>query len=145
LAKDFAFSWARWSVVSQGVLLDSQTGLQWTQEDNGQDIDWNSAQQYCQSSTWAGGGWRLPTVDELAGIYDASATPFHCLSFQGTEHSCKTSSLFHLTSVAFWSGSTAEPDKDGSALAWYVYLPDGYRLRLVVSASDVRALCVRRS
>ncbi|MEA3417317.1 MAG: DUF1566 domain-containing protein [Thermodesulfobacteriota bacterium] len=54
-----------------GTVSDTRTGLMWTSKDNGKGINWANARIYCNNYT--GGGyrdWRLPTQDELAGIYD---------------------------------------------------------------------------
>ncbi len=43
----------------------------WPRQDNGSAVDWNEATGYCQSLSLGGySGWRLPTIDELAGIFD---------------------------------------------------------------------------
>jgi hypothetical protein len=56
------------------VWRDSSTGLQWTNKDNGSDMNWTQAKEYCQNLQLAGhADWRLPTIDELVGIYDANA------------------------------------------------------------------------
>jgi hypothetical protein len=43
----------------------------WAATDNGRDINWATAKSYCEN--YHGGeymDWRLPTQDELAGLYD---------------------------------------------------------------------------
>ncbi len=47
----------------------------WAAKDNGSNIDWANAKSYCEN--YRGGGytdWRMPTQDELAGLYDAAKT-----------------------------------------------------------------------
>ena len=52
---------------------DPDTGLMWTKKDNGSDVNWNQASDYCSNLQLAGySGWRLPTIEELQGIYDPS-------------------------------------------------------------------------
>jgi len=54
-----------------GTVTDTKTGLMWAAKDNGIPINWPDALSYCQN--FSGGGhtdWRMPTVDELAGLYD---------------------------------------------------------------------------
>ena len=52
---------------------DPATGLMWTATDNGSDVDWKQATAYCAKYQFAGhNGWRLPTTEELQGIYDPS-------------------------------------------------------------------------
>jgi hypothetical protein len=43
----------------------------WAAKDNGSPISWPEAKKYCEN--YRGGGymdWRMPTQDELAGLYD---------------------------------------------------------------------------
>ena len=58
-----------------GTVLDTNTNLMWAAKDNGQNVNWANAKSYCEN--YRGGGytdWRLPTQDELAGLYDKSET-----------------------------------------------------------------------
>jgi|ERR1700674_629062 len=50
---------------------DPTTKLMWAGQDNGSDVDWNSAVNYCKTLRLGGhANWRLATIDELEGIYD---------------------------------------------------------------------------
>jgi tetratricopeptide (TPR) repeat protein len=63
----------RFISYNNGTVLDTSTNLMWAAKDNGSDIDWQRAKNYCEN--YRGGGytdWRMPTVDELAMLYDAS-------------------------------------------------------------------------
>ncbi len=54
---------------------DPQTGLMWARQDNGSNVNWNQATEYCRRLSLAGyRDWRLPTTDELAAIYDNTQT-----------------------------------------------------------------------
>jgi len=56
---------------NNGTVLDTRTNLMWAAKDNGSYIDWQNAKSYCEN--YLGGGytdWRMPTQDELAGLYD---------------------------------------------------------------------------
>jgi hypothetical protein len=54
---------------------DPDTGLMWTKKDNGSDLNWNQASDYCSKLQLAGyKDWRLPTIDELKGIYKPSVS-----------------------------------------------------------------------
>jgi serine/threonine-protein kinase len=56
------------------VWTDPATGLMWAKKDNGSDVNWQQAMDYCQNLQLAGySDWRLPTLDELQGIYDPNA------------------------------------------------------------------------
>ncbi len=59
--------------LKDGTVLDTRTNLMWAAKDNGADINWQNARSYCEH--YRGGGyndWRMPTQDELAGLYDSS-------------------------------------------------------------------------
>lgn len=60
-------SGARFSKAANGVITDSQTGLQWYVGKNR--INHYDAEKWARSLSVDGGGWRLPTRAELKGIY----------------------------------------------------------------------------
>jgi hypothetical protein len=63
----------RFIAYDNGTALDTRTNLIWAAKDNGYDITWQGAKSYCEN--YRGGGytnWRMPTQDELAGLYDAN-------------------------------------------------------------------------
>jgi hypothetical protein len=118
------------SFVDQGggVLKDSQTELEWTQSDNGRDIYWNEATNYCASLS---GHWRLPSIAELGAI---------CRTYEGGTDKCEVSPLFRLTGDKFWSG-----DQEYRSLAWYVKrnVVGGFSEPIVgLFGISARALCV---
>lgn len=106
-------------------------GLEWADADNGADINWNEATQYCASK---GSGWRLPTVAELQASYQSGhSTP--CGS-----HVCKASSKSRLTGPVFWSN-----ESNGYSEAWVLGLYNDDRQANPVGVRSLRrALCVRR-
>jgi hypothetical protein len=111
---------------------DPDTGLTWTKADNGSDINWNEANDYCSNLRLGGfSDWRLPTLNELRGIYDESVDT-------GGWHFHVKGNL-KLSSVWQWSS-----DKD-SAGVWGLYFNTGtqYPARSDYT-NNARALCVRR-
>ncbi len=62
----------RFTAYDNGTVKDTKTGLVWASKANGwEGINWKDAKRYCEN--YPGGGytdWRMPTQDELAGIYD---------------------------------------------------------------------------
>jgi Protein of unknown function (DUF1566) len=51
--------------------MDSTTGLTWAVKDNGKDISWRAAVNYCRKSNLAGfSDWRMANMNELQGLYD---------------------------------------------------------------------------
>ena len=61
----------RYEVSSEGVITDTKTNLQWYVGPD-QDTTWDQADAWVKKLTVAGGGWRLPTLDELEGIYETN-------------------------------------------------------------------------
>jgi hypothetical protein len=60
----------RFIAYDDGTVMDTSTNLMWAARDNGSDINWYNAKSYCESYSGGGyTGWRMPTVDELAGLY----------------------------------------------------------------------------
>lgn len=130
----------RFVLAADGVLVDQSNQRQWQKADNSfsnleafrGDLTWNDARSYCEAK---GPAWRLPTVDELRGLYEESGT----LTTSCGSSDCKVSPLFQLSKNQFWSGSTASP-----GTAYRVVLVNGQRA--AVSTDDSvgkRALCVR--
>ena len=68
LVLDLATGKTRFSVTSDGVIEDSETGLIWV---TGPDrtTDYEQAVQWVAACQVAGGGWRIPTWDELQTLY----------------------------------------------------------------------------
>ena len=124
----------RFSDGGDGTVLDSKTDLQWAQRDNGSDINWNGARSYCSNLGTAGGSWRLPSMDELQGIYDDSGT----LTTTCSQYTCRVSPLFKLSTTWFWSN-----ESNGSSEAWVFYLRHGLRYSYP-GRTEGSALCVRR-
>jgi hypothetical protein len=59
--------------TASGTWTDPATGLIWTKKDNGFDVSWQQATDYCRNLQLAGhSDWRMPTINELQGAYDPS-------------------------------------------------------------------------
>ena len=55
-------------VYDNGIVRDTSTGLKWVSGPD-KDTPWNEARSWVQSLNLDGGGWRMPTIDELEGLY----------------------------------------------------------------------------
>ncbi len=60
----------RFEVLPDGTVKDLQKGLMWAGQDNGANINWSGAGEYCKNYS-AGGfnDWRMPVASELASLY----------------------------------------------------------------------------
>jgi serine/threonine protein kinase len=110
---------------------DPATGLMWTKKDNGSDVTWQQASDYCRNLQQAGySGWRLPLIDELAGIYDANANIYH------------VKGSLQLSNESQWSSSQVADSAD----MWNFNFGDGGRnSNYLGMRGSFHALCVRRS
>lgn len=117
--------------LGNGRLQDSQTGLVWTQSDNGRKVNWNDAKAYCE-----GKNMRLPTIEELRAIFDRpGARGVSCGSY-----SCRASPLFRLTYYGIWSGTMASSNR-----AFTLTFVSGYVGHVRPGSAGPRALCVSSS
>jgi hypothetical protein len=97
---------------ANGIVKDTKTGLEWKVGPD-RDTDWDEARSWVQSLNLNGGGWRMPTMDELEGLYK-----------KGMESHNLTSLLLNTTSkyLWVWSGETK-----GSSAARYFNFNYGSR------------------
>jgi len=99
----------RYIAYANGIVKDTKTGLEWKVGPD-ESTDWNEAKSWVQSLNLDGGGWRMPTTDELEGLYkegagDRNMTP-----------------LLKTTGWWVWSGETK-----GSSFARAFYFIAGVR------------------
>jgi hypothetical protein len=122
-----------------GVWTDPATGLMWTRKDKG-NLNWKDAETYCQRLKLGGHtDWRLPSIDELEGIYERE---IHV----GPGN---VEDTFECSSTWIWSSSRGDSSKQvlqfdfkhggrfsgGTGKDWTVWSWRG----------DTGALCVRRA
>jgi len=103
----------RFIAYRDGTVLDTSTNLIWAAKDNGRDIKWSNAKSYCEN--YRGGGykdWRMPTQDELAGLYDAAK------SYRSACGVVNLTKLIRLTCSAPWASETRGSD---AALFYFLY------------------------
>jgi len=120
-----------WSSANGLTWTDPVTGLMWAKRDNGSDVNWQQATNFCLNLQLAGQrNWRLPTTNELRGIYDKNA-------LVNGRHVKGNLQL----SGGEWSGSRG--DSVGKALTFKFFgegMPTPYQLDFTYNR---RALCVR--
>ena len=85
----------RFIAYNDGTVVDKESGLMWAAKDNGSAIRWKDAKSYCENyrvSEYT--DWRMPTKDELAGLYDKS---------KKNRHGCKVTDLIEITRCYVWA------------------------------------------
>lgn len=134
---------------ARGYWIDPSTGLMWTAKDNGYDITWGKAMKYCRNLSLAGySDWRLPSINELQGIYDGSGfTAPHPKNLMPVLAGRAKGGLL-LTGAREWSSSRVLDDRGRrTGYAWQFDFPHGKRWRYdpLGYNGSLRALCVRGS
>jgi hypothetical protein len=123
----------RFVAYANGTVKDTKTGLMWASKDNGEDIKWEDAKRYCENYRVGGyTDWRMPTLDELKGLYDKSE------SYQPTQTTYMTK-LIELSSCCPWTSETR-----GSGAAFFnFYDGSSYWIPQSISNHVRRVLPVR--
>jgi len=128
----------RFIAYDNGTVLDTRTNLMWAAKDNGSDINWQDAKKYCEN--YRGGGytdWRMPTQDELAGLYDSKK------SYKAKQYdysSVRLTELIQLSTCCTWASETRGSDAARFAFQY------GLRYWFLQSSGEItRALPVRSS
>ena len=117
---------ARFQFGETGIIRDTETGLEWVPGPD-KDIDWKGARAWVGGLARDGGGWRMPTIEELKGIHGRGATGHHHPPF------------FPETGWRLWSGDERPPLN-----AWcFSYTYGRQYSRHVKDTKDMRAAAVR--
>jgi Protein of unknown function (DUF1566) len=135
----------------RGNWVDPSTGLMWAGKDNGEDVNWQKASEYCSNLRLAGySDWRLATIDELEGVYEWNANAPGEIP-QSDKHEALVYT-FDIKGNIFLTGDpwSSDPIDDNpghpAKNGWYFNFNRGKRnfdaLRIALGR---RALCVRRS
>ena len=109
--------------------------LRWARA-NGENVSWHDATGYCRDlRLGARTDWRLPTIDELEGLWEFTGGDTGTLSIP-------------LTSCCLWSSTPLEDDGDqrraldASEYAWGFYFPGPDRYYSAMNFTDGQAMCV---
>jgi hypothetical protein len=116
----------RFIASANGIVKDTKTGLEWVAGPD-RDMSWEDAKKWVENLNVAGGGWRMPTMEELRGLYN-----------QGSGDRNMTP-LLKTTGWWVWSGET-----EGLSHQWRFDYYRGYgNLPVSADSNDKRAFAVR--
>jgi hypothetical protein len=119
---------------------DPSTGLMWTKKDNGSDLKWQQAIDYCRNLRLVGHvDWRLPTIDELEGIFDRNAYE----AIPGTNDFGQGYHVKGNLQLSGWQWSSSSGNTSAQA-SRFTFTGERHSFRRS-DAKALRALCVRRS
>jgi formylglycine-generating enzyme required for sulfatase activity len=127
----------RFIAYDNGTVLDTQTNLMWAAKDRGSDINWPKAKSYCEN--YRGGGytdWRMPTQEELAGLYDSHKS----YKAKGSLYDVHLTELIQLSACCPWASETRGSDAaifcfDTGERYWIPQLFDASRRALPVRSA----------
>ena len=110
---------------ANGVVEDTATGLEWIAWID-VDTAWNDAQTWVRSLTVGGGGWRMPTRDELKTLYKKGAGKYNMTP------------LLKSSGFSVWSG-----EQKDSSTAWKVDFFGGRASYRVIPSDCSRCMLTR--
>jgi hypothetical protein len=128
----------RFIAYDNGTVVDTRTSLMWAAKDNGRNINWRDAKDYCDNYRGGGfTGWRMPAQDELAGLYDDSK------SYTATTHDYEVhlTELIKLSTSYSWISETRGSEaasfffQNGQC---YLGNPSNYKARRVLPVRSVK-------
>jgi hypothetical protein len=125
----------RYSTTSDTV-KDLKTGLLWQRTDAGiMTASLHSA--YCKDLTLVGGGWRLPTIEELEGLVDLEVTGDRMLMIDWVSFN------MHKGNNQSYSSSSITTMQGAAGQIWGVDFSTGKRTWYADAYLYARARCVR--
>jgi hypothetical protein len=138
------------------VWTDPATSLVWAGKDNGANIDWYGADQFCKDLKIDDySQWRLPKIEELRGLFDPSNDyqyTYHGHPYGGMVDGQRGDNLIkagvELNSCCAWSGDTTRDANGALNASYYRFQPnrasnDREPSIYVGTVALIRALCVR--
>jgi hypothetical protein len=116
-------------IYENGIVYDEKTKFEWLAGPD-KDTTWNEAKNWVESlTTFAGGGWRMPTIVELnRSLYKKGGQE----TYDMLRYVFKTSGSFA------WSGETKGPSR-----AWAIWFYHDKYHRDREDSDSVRAFAVR--
>ncbi len=92
------------------TVVQANANLVWQRSDSRTKLDWDDAKGFCAKLGLAGGGWRLPTIEELVALIDSTR-----------KKGVRVDAAFVNSGKDFWSGSP----RSGGDKVWLVDFDEG--------------------
>ena len=135
-----------------GTVTDSATGLMWSQDDNGEGVNWEDAlawvEQMNDENYLGHDDWRLPNAKELQSLVDYTRSP-------DTTNSAAIDSVFNATQITdeageedyafYWSGTTFLRFDGSASAAVYISFGEGLGSMDGTTVIDVHGAGCQRS
>lgn len=103
-----------------GVVFDNVTSLDWEKAPLTDWVNYADAHTYINSLTLDGGGWRLPTMNELFDLYKHISAATGCADCSGDQ------GLFEGLTLGYWTTSTYWAGQDGAYFVGFWRGPNDY-------------------
>ncbi len=117
-----------------GVVFDNATSLDWEKAPLTNWVNYADAHAYINSLTLDGGGWRLPTMNELFDLYKHISAVTGCADCSGDQ------GLFEGLTLGYWTTSTYWAGQDGAYYVGFWRGPDDYAGLFQTSTAGVIAV-----
>lgn len=117
-----------------GVVFDNATSLDWEKAPLTNWVNYADAHAYINSLTLDGGGWRLPTMDELFDLYKHISAVTGCTDCSGDQ------GLFEGLTLGYWTTSTYWAGQDGAFFVGFWRGPNDYAGLFQTSSAGVIAV-----
>jgi hypothetical protein len=117
---------------NDGTVLDTRTNLMWAAKDNGTNVNWANAKNFCENYRVGGySDWRMPAPNELAELYD------------GSKQGSAGPRLTYLIQIATMDGWVWTSEAEGSFASAFKFSEGRIGEGIPQSYSQYRALPVR--
>jgi hypothetical protein len=122
-------------------------GLMWATQTNGEDLNWEPANEYCGTLTLAGhDDWRLPTLSEVENLHDPAAADNGYIVRPITLDGCCLWSATPLAELSAEEAGVRGGQRDDPSNYFWGFLFDGaVRYYSINYFPDGQALCVRNT
>ncbi|NQU63691.1 MAG: DUF1566 domain-containing protein, partial [SAR324 cluster bacterium] len=126
----WASDYSDYIVIDDGTVVHQPTGLNWQQEDDNVQRNWEASLDYCETLSLGNySDWRLPNLKELTTIVDYSVS----------NPSITTSVFLNIVSDFYWSSTINDSD---TSFAWVLDFENGY-VNHTYTSNDAYVRCVR--